>query len=322
MKHPSLCPWVELSVEGDILRIQDSKQDQCFHTPAKYAPFLRGLDGRTPPHLAAPELTEKERSALLRELKHKHLTRQNAAFSKSLLSLYFTIPLSCPTEGWRMFAHVFNNTLLKMWLPSLVLAAWGWITCPIVLLDNHIWLGSILGLILGMLLHELAHTCACITYGGRVHGCGVMLWCLMPGAFVELDTDSVKHPLQKAQIFAAGVEMNLYLAAFFLLLSASHPMLGTPALCAATTNGMLALMNLTLTSGLDGMHILSSLLGIDDLCAMAMNILFDETNRRVLTRQGFQGKAALSFCWVGLVMQLFFPLVLAVNISEVLLWLL
>ena len=322
MKYPALCPWVELSPGEDGLIITDNKRNLRFKASAAWEPLLRGLDGRTPPQRLAPDLSEESRSAALKELKEKQLTRQRATFSKGFLSLYFTIPLAPPTEWGRMFAHVFNNVLLKMWLPCVILAVYAWNNIPIMVLDNYMWLGSIVGLVLGMVLHELAHACACIAYGGQVQGCGLMLWCVLPGAFVELDTDAVKRPLQKAQIFAAGVEMNLYLAAFFLLLAGCHPMLGAPAVCAAITNGILGLINLTLTFGLDGMHMLSALLGVEDLCSMAMEILFDRQNRRTLRRKGFQGRAALSFCWMGLVMQMFFPLVLAVNISEVLLWVL
>lgn len=320
MKYPMLCPWVELSADEDGLHLTDTKRNKRFRAMPEYGPVLQGLDGRTPPHRLAPDLPAETCADLLENLKANHLTRQKPAFSTDLLSLQFTIPLARPSEGAKMAAHVFNNTLLKLWLPSLILAVWAWVDCPIALMDNHMWLGSIVGLVLGLVLHELAHACACITYGGQVHSCGLMLWCLLPGAFVELDTGPVKHDLQKVQIFAAGVEMNLYLAAFFLLLAGCHPMLGTPAFCAAMTNGMLALMNLTLTFGLDGMHMLSALLGVEDLFSMALEVLLDKKNRRTLRRKGFQGRAALSFCWMGLAMQLCLPLVLAVNISEVLLW--
>ena len=322
MKYPALCPWVELSADEDGLHLTDTKRNKRFRAMQEYEPILRGLDGRTSPRRLAPDLSEETIALLMEQLKSNRLTRQKPFFAAELLSLQFMIPLAKPTERTRMFAHIFNNVLLKLWLPSLIIAIWAWVDAPIVLLDNHMWLGSIVGLILGIVLHEGAHACACIAYGGKVHGCGLMLWCLLPGAFVELDTDPVKCSLQKVQIFAAGVEMNLYLTAFFLLLSGCHPMLGSPCFCAACANGMLALMNLTLTFGLDGMHMLSALLGVDDLFSMALEVLTDRKNRRTLRRKGFQGRAALSFCWMGLAMQLFFPLVLAVNISEVLLWVL
>lgn len=322
MKYPMLCPWVELSQDADGLHLTDTKQGKRFRAMQEYEPILRGLDGRTAPRRLAPDLPEEAVSLLMEQLKTNRLIRQKPFFSTGFLSFQFNIPLAKPTERGRAFAHIFNNVLLKLWLPSLILAVWAWVDSPMVLLDNGIWLGSIVGLILGLVLHELAHACACITYGGQVHSCGLMLWCLLPGAFVELDTDPVKHSLQKVQIFAAGVEMNLYLAAFFLLLAGCHPMLGTPAFCAAMSNGMLALMNLTLTFGLDGMHMLSALLGVEDLFTMALEVLLDKKHRRTLRRKGFQGRAALSFCWMGLAMQMSFPIVLAVNISEVILWVL
>lgn len=322
MKYPALCPWVELSAEADGLHIIDTKRNVRFKAASDCEPLLCGLDGRTPPRRLAPELTEEACSALLKELKQKRLTWQRAAFSRNFLTFSLTIPLARPTERGRMFAHVFNNVLLKLWLPCFLLAVWGWWNSDVVLLDNHGWLGSIAGLVLGMVLHELAHACACITYGGRVQGCGLMLWFLLPCAFVEIDTDPIASPLQKAQVFAAGVEMNFFLASFLLLLSGCHPMLGSPAFCAAMTNAMLALINLTLAPGLDGMQILSALLGVENVCTFSLEVLSDRQARRHLRKRGLPGRAALLFCSVGALMLLALPLVVIVNLSEVLLWLL
>jgi len=322
MKHPALCPWVELSADADGLHITDTKRNRRFRAPASYEPLLRGLDGRTPPQRLAPELTEETCSDLLKELKAHRLTRQRPACSKEGLSLSFTIPLSQVGPGGRMAAHVLNHVLLKLWLPGLILAVYAWVNCPFTLLDNHLWLGSIVGLVLGMLLHELSHACACITYGGKVSACGLMLWCLLPCAFVELDTEPIRHPLQKAQVFAAGVEMNLWLAAFLLMLSGCSPVLGSPCLCAAMSNLILALLNLALAPGLDGMHILSALLGTEDLCALSLEILTDKRSRRYLRSRGLSGAAALLFCCVGALMLPALPLVLIVNLTEVLLWVL
>jgi len=149
-----------------------------------------------------------------------------------------------------------------------------------------------------------------------------MLWCLLPCAFVELDDEPIRSPLQRAQVFAAGVEMNLWLTAFFLMLSGCSPLLGSPCLCAAMTNLVLALLNLTLTPGVDGMHILSALLGTEDLCALSLNILTDPRSRRHLRSRGRSGAAALLFWGVGGGMLPALPLVLIVNLTEVLLWVL
>ena len=320
MKYPMLCPWVELSVDTDGLHLTDPKRNKRFRTHPKYEALLRRLDGRTSPRQLAPELSGKDCAFLLENLKLHHLSRQHPAFSADFPSLYFTIPLPRPGAIARGAAHVFNNTLLKLWLPSLLLSIWFLHSCPIVLLDNHIWLGSIGGMLLGILLHELAHACACLSYGGKVSAWGLTLFCLLPGAFVELDTGPVKHPLQRAQIFAAGAEINLLLCSFFLILSGCSPLLGTPCFCAAISNAMMALLNLTLTFGLDGSHILSSLLDVDDICALAIDILFDRRNRRHLGEMGISGRAALSLCGMGLVMLGFLPLILIVNICEVFLW--
>ena len=322
MKHPALCPWVEMSADRDGLHITDTKRGKRYKVPLQYETLLRGLDGRTPPRRLAPELTVEARAGLLEELKQNRLTRQKPFCSREALTLSFTVPLARPTEGGRMAAHIFNRVLLKLWLPSLVLAVWSWLECSVVLLDNHLLLGSIAGLILGMLLHELSHACACIAYGGRVHGCGLMLWCLLPCAFVELDDDPIRSPLQKAQVFAAGAEMNLYLAALFLLLAGCHPLLGSPCFCAAMTNLILALVNLTLTPGLDGMQVLSALMGVENLSVFALKVLTDRQSRRHLRRRGFSGAAAFLFCGMGAFMLLSLPLVLIVNLTEVLLWVL
>ena len=322
MKYPMLCPWVELSAHADGFRLTDTKQHKQFKLPEAYVPLVRKLDGRTPPQRLAPRLTEKECNALLEQMAQHRLVRRRPAFSTGFLSLYFTIPLARPGAFGRAVAHIFNNVLLKMWLPTLVMGLLALFHTPYGMMGNHLLLGSVCGVAVGLLLHELSHACACITYGGKVHSCGLLLWLLLPGAFVELDTDSIGSPLQQAQVFAAGVEMNFFLTGMFLLLGSCSPLLGTACLCAAISNGILAMLNLTLTLGLDGMHILSALLGVDNLCTFAMDILFDREKRRQMRRLGPSGWAGLAFCGTGLAMLGIFPLVVAVNISEVLVCLL
>lgn len=318
MKYPMLCPWVELSADAAGLHLTDLKENRRFKVDPRYEGLLRRLDGRTSPARSAPELSKDERAFLLENLKRNHLARQHPALSAEFPSLYFTIPLPRPGAAGRGAACICNNVLLKLWLPSLLLALWSLYSCPPVLLDNLMWPGSIGGLLVGLLLHELAHAWACLAYGGTVSACGLTLFCLLPGAFVELDTGSVRHPLQRAQIFAAGAEMNLLLCAFFLLLSGCSPVLGTPCLCAAISNGMMALLNLTLTSGLDGSRILSALMDVEDICSLAVHILRDpHLRRRLWRKRGF-----VPFCGMALVMLGFLPLVMIMNICEVILWLL
>ncbi|KAK6028676.1 peptidase, M50 family [Ostertagia ostertagi] len=64
------------------------------------------------------------------------------------------------------------------------------------------------------IIHEIGHSAAATTYNVRVNGFGVFLLGLYPGAFTDIDTESLKrsHPRHRLEVFGGGIWHNIVLA--------------------------------------------------------------------------------------------------------------
>ncbi|EYC04570.1 hypothetical protein Y032_0087g2087 [Ancylostoma ceylanicum] len=64
------------------------------------------------------------------------------------------------------------------------------------------------------IIHELGHSSAAKTYNVRVNGFGVFLLGLYPGAFTDIDPDSLRrsHPRHRLEVFGGGIWHNIVLA--------------------------------------------------------------------------------------------------------------
>ncbi|KJH41277.1 peptidase, M50 family [Dictyocaulus viviparus] len=69
-------------------------------------------------------------------------------------------------------------------------------------------------LALAAIAHEMGHASAARIYNVRVNGFGVFLFGLYPGAFTDIDPESLRrsHPRHRLEIFSGGVWHNLVLA--------------------------------------------------------------------------------------------------------------
>ena len=147
---------------------------------------------------------------------------------------------------------------------------------------------------------------------------GVMLmYRILPGAYVLLDVSTVKKRLQRIQINAAGVEMNFLLCGIFLVLGVVNPLLGGMFLNAAICNAFLGALNLTFIKGLDGAAILSNLLGVDDIIDRARRIVFNREARKRVIRKGSSGYATVAVCYMLFALQIALPTLLITNVLEI-----
>ncbi|VDO30380.1 unnamed protein product [Haemonchus placei] len=64
------------------------------------------------------------------------------------------------------------------------------------------------------IIHEIGHSAAATTYNVRVNGFGVFLLGLYPGAFTDIDPESLSrsHPRHRLEVFGGGIWHNLVLA--------------------------------------------------------------------------------------------------------------
>lgn len=94
-------------------------------------------------------------------------------------------------------------------------------------------------LITAGIVHEFGHAIAAIGEGVTVHGFGVFVMVLYPGAFVELDERDLEKllPLQQLRIFCAGVWHNVVLCCVCLLIMILLPTLLWPLYSSSGNNG-------------------------------------------------------------------------------------
>ncbi|CAJ0600121.1 unnamed protein product [Cylicocyclus nassatus] len=119
------------------------------------------------------------------------------------------------------------------------------------------------------IIHELGHSSAAKTYNVRVNGFGIFLLGLYPGAFTDIDPESLRrsHPRHRLEIFGGGIWHNLILAGIAYLMFLWTPYFLSPFF--AQGNGV-TVTGVDSRSGLYGVGGLSEgnvVLSIDD-CAI------------------------------------------------------
>lgn len=299
------------------VEVTDYFTDEVYLVELEEAKYMKKLDGKTHPYDIETNLTEEEIDCLIAELDNCGLLKESNKIAgggtamRTIWEPKWTIKL-------RIIAFLCNNLLMILWLPVLIIGI-------IVFKNNWLsidfemtWLGNIIGLGFGIVLHEFGHAFAGASYGARVFEMGVLrMYYIIPGAYVILDDKTVKNRLKRVQINAAGVEMNLFLVGVFLILGAIFGNLGGMFLTAAIQNAFLAALNLTLIKGLDGMAIVSELLGIEDIIETATDVIINRGIRNELREYGTSGNATIAACYMVGAFQIALPLLLLLNVLEV-----
>lgn len=299
------------------VEVTDYFTDEVYLVELEEAKYMKKLDGKTHPYDIETNLTEEEIDCLIAELDNYGLLKESNKIAcggtamRTIWEPEWTIKL-------RIIAFLCNNLLMILWLPVLI-------TGIIVFKNNWLsidfemtWLGNIIGLGFGIVLHEFGHAFAGVSYGAKVFEMGVLrMYYIIPGAYVLMDEKNVRNRLKRVQIYAAGVETNLLLVGVFLILGSISGSLGGMFMVAAIQNVFLAALNLTLIKGLDGFSIISELLGIEDLIEKATQVAFSRKKKQKLRESGLAGSATIGACYMISAFQLALPLLLIMNILEV-----
>ena len=305
-------------VDENSVEVIDHLTDNSFMFGIEVVRFVKKLDGYTHPYRIKSVLNKMERDDIIDFLRKYELIRSsnciNVSFGTKLRTLW--IPKKSP---WlRLFAFLSNVLLMVSWLPLLVVGITLFSKNIVQMNFDYLWTGYFIGLFCGLFFHELGHAFAGISYGARVFEMGVMvMYCILPGAYVLLDRSTVKRRMQRVQVNAAGVEANFLLCGLFLMLGAIIPHFGGMFLNAAICNAFIGALNLTFIKGLDGTSIVSELLGTDELIDKARSVITDKKERWKLREQGLSGYAVLFSCYLISILQIALPVLLATNILEV-----
>lgn len=316
---PMLANWVRFKrVSENEYLVVDLLYDKTYSADEYTVWFLRQLDGETDPYSIDESLTPEEVDLLLEPYFDDDLLRDKRFYSRYFLYLLVTLWQPKVTPAFRVVAAVANLFLLVSFMPMLILSVYLLLFRTEDIGVDFLVTGTIFGLITGMFLHEAGHMFACIAYGGRFFEMGVMLqYLVMPGAYVLINKDIIGSRMKRIQVNAAGVEMNLLLASVCLIIvSVSVPLSGF-FIGAAVTNLFLAFLNLTFVNGIDGMNIMCELLGVGDLPERAKTILKSPRHRRRLMKDGVSGKLTVIMCIAIRITQIALPVLLILNIIEV-----
>lgn len=321
MKYPMLCNWVLLKKQKDGTYLAKDCFEQIVYTlDGRVGAFARRLDGKTDPADIFPDASDDEVQFLLSELGGRDLLRYSRVVGSSFGSLIYSLIIPRRTRARTPIPRILNLLLMILWLPVLIIgfqmqSMAHWSTDSL-----QLWLGIALGILTGACLHETAHAVATLGYGGRFLEAGFLLQFFMPGAYIMRNDDYVKNPLHRAQILAAGAEANLMLCGIFLGLAGLFPQAGCLLFGAGMCNLLIGTANLTFVNGLDGAKVLGILMGCENVCQRAKDVLRSKQARRSLCRRGVQGIAELWLCVSLRLCQLLLPVFYLVFIAEIVSW--
>lgn len=308
-------------IEGGTYLAEDISSNEEWELDASTVSFLRRLDGRTPPSCICPEMSARERKEFLHELQTEGLIKNAGRLHMEGL-FFWRFTLWMPERRYpKKAAAAANRILFLVALP--ILAGGG-----LIYINNYsdalaaawnygelITAGLLLGLAAGIIFHEAAHAAAGIAYGAHVCEFGLMLYLLLPGAYVIMDEKNVKSTAKRIQIYAAGVEANFALTGIFLFLAAAVPPLFWMFSQAALCNGFLAVFNLSVMGGLDGMKIFGEVMGNRDLPGTVLDVLIPDSEQDRDPARGINGCALKAASAAVVLFHLAFVCTIITNIA-------
>lgn len=321
MSYPMLVNWAEIKkVNRDKAVVKDGFDGACYTLDGYTAWFASKLDGKTDPYKIDRRLSDDEVEELLDELDDMDLLRCRRVLVRDFPELYLTLWIPRESIAFRIAGFIFNKLLLLLWLPVFVISIFCFFNSSAAhISDEYMILGNIIGLIMGAAIHEFSHMFACLAYGGRVFEIGFFINGIFPGGYTLMNVLNIKKRMHRVQISAAGIESNFLLAGIVLFLVPCSGVLSGLFLQIAVVNIFLATLNLLMIDGVDGMAIIGELLGIDDLADKAKMIKKSKAKKRKIARKGITGKLTVAVCYIISVVKIAIPIVLILNVVELIL---
>ena len=309
--------------EDDTYTIKNHNNDESVTVTSATAEFMEQLDGYTHPYYIDENLPADYVDGLLDKLRDEDLIRESRAHKVGLGTFLFTlfIPKNRTNDmrPARIVCFFLSWLILLSFIPALTFGIIAFINARFN--SDNVILGLILGTVAGAVLHEISHAISGCAYGAPVFEMGVMLshW-VIPGAYVLMDQTPVKKRLRRAQINAAGVEMNLLFAGLSLCMASYIYSLSGMLLGCAVANVFLGLLNCTVSFGLDGEHILGNLIGDDGFVYNSIATVFGKEEKKELKKRGINGYMLIVASYIVGLSQLSVLVLIAANVLGVFLW--
>lgn len=315
MKYPkTIDTLLYKRIDKSTYHVKNGITDVVYEIGTDIVSLMNKLDGKTDPFMINTCLSDFEIEEALDFLWENELITKKKL--KKIGFLSYGIPLFKvkTTQKMRIASRILDFLLMISFVPVFITGLYAVKDKDIYSLINQsdfsYLIGLYVGIGLGITLHECAHAIAGLGYNAHLFTCGIMIG-ITPGAYVELDDEHLKSSLKKAQISAAGIEMNLLLCGLSMicmhLVNSALSLLGGIAF----SNLLLASVNLLPRIGVDGSQIINKLIGNDLILYSDLLI----TDKSFLSHSfNVRGLAEICLCVLTLLSQITYPILIIANI--------
>ena len=316
MKYPKIIDTLLYKrIDKSTYHVKNGITGVVYEIGTDIVRFMNKLDGKTDPFMINTCLSDFEIEEVLDFLWANELVTKKKW--KKIGFLTYGIPLFKvkTTPKMRFASRLLNFLLMISFVPIFIVGLYAVRDIYNMVDQNSLsyLIGLYVGIGLGILLHECAHASAGLGYNAHLFSCGFKIG-RTPGAYVELDDEHIKSSLKKAQISAAGVEMNLLLCGLSMicmrLVNSALSLSGG----IASVNLLLAAVNLLpIIGGVDGSQIINKLIGGDDLILYSDILITDKSFLRH-SFSNVRGLAEICSCVLTLLSQISYPILIIANI--------
>lgn len=314
MKYPkTIDTLLYKRLDESRYKVKNIENDEIFVLEVNIVSFMNKLDGKTDPFMINTCLSDFEIEEALDFLWENELITKKKL--KKIGFLSYGIPLFKvkTTKKMRIASRLLNFLLMISFVPIFIVGLYG-VRDIYKLIDQNDFsylLGLYIGIASGILLHECSHAIAGLGYNAHLFTCGFIVG-ITPGAYVEIDDEHIKRSLKKAQISAAGIEMNLLLCGISMicmcLFNSALSLLGGIAF----SNLLLAAVNLLPIIGVDGSQILNKLIGNDLI--LYSDLLITDKSFLNHSFSNVRGLAEICSCVLTLLSQISYAILIMANI--------
>ncbi len=276
MKYPRKSPYlIYKRISEDEYIVKHYFKSVSYKTDLETVTLLRKLNGKNNPYKILPDCSKENVRNRILELKEAKLLEEKKELIKvGIGSCMYPLIHCYPNKMHKQLAKICNILLMIMFIPMFILG--------ICIQSNNesfgymqgkcdLFIGLLLGLVFGVMIHELAHTCACLSYRGYLFEIGVGTTFFLPMGYVLLEDGHIKNKFKRIQIYAAGIEMNLLLYGVFMFLASIEFINPFIMYLVAVENLVMAIINAMPLGIFDGLKILSTIFGKENLLIEAKN---------------------------------------------------
>lgn len=271
-KYPKCRSYIRLfrSKSSNRFMLFDYIDEEAFEISRDEYVIARGLDGKTDPYAIDPQMSPFRVREVLYNLKNIYdITTKRRIERLGLFTWNFTLFDFKKTSGIiRFICRILTYFQLLLLIPVTAFGVYSLLTTDGFSYDfdyNSYMLGLVVFSIIGIILHEAGHAVSGAAFGAKLFEAGIIFG--IPGAYVMMASDKsrVKSRIKRVQINAAGIQNNMLLACFLLILAQNagesifYILYG-----GSIANICFAVMNTLLFSGLDGYSVIRELLGFEE----------------------------------------------------------